>query len=232
MDAAESTSPIELIPDNPDKLKAQLAHDVAQLGSWPIVATEHACPVLSGTGVVRWREYRWCTQKYVDRAGELQEKKVQVFQDCTGTRQEFLATFKRKLLTWLPHRQQLQWDRLWQRKKKRDAPTLLSATSEVVTEAFSDKVKNMCVGEVDVRIDFIKNAELRSPNQAQREYFIHQYLSLLCTVVQWKTVNQGVETLHTHTNMFCSDDRKHDGVFAAHCLRHLAKEVALEPNLC
>ena len=48
----------------------------------------------------------------------------------------------------------------------------------------------------------------------------------MCAVVQWKTRDVlGGEILRTQTYMFCSDDRKHDGVFAAHCLEYLAREV-------
>ena len=84
----------------------------------------------------------------------------------------------------------------------------------------------MPIGNVEIRIDFIQNAELKSPNEAQQEFFLHQYLSLLCTVVQWKTLDsQNREVLRTRTYMFCSHDRRHDGVFAAACLRHLLEKV-------
>ena len=66
----------------------------------------------------------------------------------------------RKLLTWLPHKRQLLWDDLWQRN---------GAVNGVLG---CERVRTMLPGQVHVRLDFIKNAELRSPNQAQREYFI------------------------------------------------------------
>ena len=67
---------------------------------------------------------------------------------------------------------------------------------------------------------------MRSPDQVPREFFVHQYLSLLCAVIQWKTVSaDGTIMLRTQIYMFCSDDRKHDGVYAAHCLARLATDV-------
>jgi hypothetical protein len=74
-------------------------------------------------------------------------------------------------------------------------------------------------------MDFIQNAELKNPIQAQREFFVHQYVSLLCMVVQWKTVEDEAETLRTRTILFMSDDKKHDGAFAAFCLKHLISQV-------
>ena len=200
-------------------MKPQRELDVKQRGHWPIAsAAGTGCPVLEGTGVVRWREYVWCVQKFIDRSGKAQEKKVQQFQDCSGTRQEFLGTYKRKILEWLPHKQHLQWDRTWQRNL-----FIVNESTE-----YSLKTNNLSLGEVEVRIDFIKNAEMRSPVEAQREYFIHQYLSLLCAVVQWKTLDEeGNHVLRTRTYMFCSDDHKHDGAFASHCLKYLAEEVFL-----
>jgi hypothetical protein len=113
---------LELIPDakliNPSahKVAVQRAQDVAQLGSWPLrVGTP--CPFVESQGFTRWREYRWAVQQYVDRSGAPKESKLQVMQEVTGTKQEFLATFKRKLLQWLPHMQHKRWDDMWQRKK-------------------------------------------------------------------------------------------------------------------
>jgi hypothetical protein len=172
-------------------------------------------------GTVNWREYRWSVQRYIDRAGKVVEKSIQVLTDCRGSRTEFLATFKRKLLAWLEHRQHLQWDRMWQNNNV-----------SVDDGEHSLRVANMAPGDVHVRIDFIKNAELHSPNQAQREYFIHQYLSLLCAVVQYKTVDKHQrEELHSRTIMFCSNDKKHDGVFTADCLEHLATKVSFVKRL-
>ena len=211
---------------------AQLLVDLQTRGIWPITADQAqnggGCPVLEGQGMVRWREYQWCVQRYVDRAGKAQEKKVQVFVTRTGSRQDFLATYKRKVLEWLPHRLHLGWDLKWQRNSP-DPSTfteLVDSSTEPVTSSSSEKVRNMVPGEVEIRIDFIKNAEMKSPNQAQREFFISQYLSLHCAVVQWKTVGDlGVEVLHSQTYMFCSDDSHHDGAFAAHTLAYLVKEV-------
>ena len=157
-------------------------------------------------------------------------------QDVTGSRQEFLATYKRKILEWLPHRRHKLWDDTW--GKTRPAPELHSESSAPVGADCSERVRTMRPGEVSVRIDFIQNAELRSPLAVQREYFSSQYVSLLCAVVQWKTVDSTTtssssssscsapsEQLHTRTYMFMSDDRKHDGAYAAYCLEHLAKQV-------
>jgi hypothetical protein len=94
----------------------------------------------------------------------------------------------------------------------------------------SRRVANLRPGEVEIRIDFIKNAEMHSPVEAQREFFTHQYLSLLAMVVQWKVVDDNDQvTLHSRTIMYMSDDKKHDGVFAAYSLTHAIKEVI--PNL-
>ena len=250
----DGTSAVSLEPMMVATEAALLAHDVKSLGVWPLQSGHAACPVLLCAENVNWREYRWCLQAYVDRAGKAQEKKVQVYQECHGTRQEFLARFKRKILEWLPHRQHLEWDRMWQsnsisssvslhvidgRSSVPVVPLRGSETSSVPLRGsetnsvplcgdHSKKIDNMVLGEVDARIDFIKNAELKSPNQAQREYFVHQYLSLLCTVVQWKVVNADQrEELRTRTYMFCSEDRHHDGAFAAYSLKYLATEVSL-----
>ena len=221
----EGASAIFIERLSPEVDKAKLAHDVAHRGQWPVSASAVPCPVLDRDGgPVRWREYVWCSQKFVDRTGKAQEKKIQQFQDRVGTRQEFLSTFKRKILEWLPHKQHLEWDSLWQRLRPQ-APTQ-PETMESVSGDHSLKLQNMPLGEVEVRIDFIKNAELKSPNEAQREYFVHQYMSLLCCVIHWKSLDdRGNPVLRTRTFMFCSDDRKHDGVFAAHCLAYLAKNV-------
>ena len=82
----DGSSPIVVEPTC-SEIKAQLLHDVKTRGVWPICADKGGCPVLEGTGGCRWREYEWATQKFVDRRGVLQEKKIQVFQDRTGTRQ-------------------------------------------------------------------------------------------------------------------------------------------------
>ena len=193
----------------------QMEKDLAVRGFWPVRPGDHGgCPVLEGVGVCKWREYQWTIQHFVDRKGVHREKKNQVLVEVEGTRQEFLATFKRKLLLWLPHKRLLLWDKMW------------SLNREVDGQVCSQRVKNMPVGQVDVRIDFIKNAELRSPNQAQREYFISIGLSLLCAVVQWKTesVQEGQE-LHSRTCMYMSSDRKHDGAFAAFAMENLLKSI-------
>ena len=52
-------------------------------------------------------------QKFVTKRGQAKEKKLYVMQDVTGSRQEFLATFKRKILEWLPHRRHKLWDDTW-----------------------------------------------------------------------------------------------------------------------
>ena len=168
-------------------------------------------------GHVNWREYRWCRQSYIDRTGKVKEKAIQVYRDCRGTRQEFLATFKRKTLAWLSHRQHLEWDRMNQNNKD---------CSDACAGPHSQRVATMDLGDVHVRMDFIQNAEMHSPNEAQREFFVHQYLSLLCAVVQWKDLDEREqEFLRTQTIMFCSDDRKHDGTYTTHCLRHLVTQV-------
>ncbi len=122
-----------------------------------MAAGQAGCSVLEGTGFVRWREYQWCKQKYVDRKGVPQEKRIQVFQERTGTRQEFLATFKRKLVEWLPHRMHLEWDSIWQSKRlpSVSAPSVQSEVVEPVTETCSAKIRNMPIGEVEVRIGIL-----------------------------------------------------------------------------
>ena len=83
------------------------------------------------------------------------------------------------------------------------------------------RIVNLLPGEAEVRMDFIQNAGI----QAQREFFVHQYVSLLCMVVQWKTVEDETETLRTRTILYMSDDKIHDGAFAALCLKHLISQV-------
>ena len=119
--------------------QAQVDHDLKSRGVWPIAAGKTPCAVLEGPGFARWREYQWCVQKYVDRKGVPQEKKVQVFQDRTGSRQEFLATYRRKILEWLPHRQHLEWDRMWQGKqyKSRSSSSSYSSSSSSASSSSS-----------------------------------------------------------------------------------------------
>jgi len=118
---------------------------------------------------------------------------------------------------------------MWQHHAPKSSPAADQVKS--VNSNISERVRLMRPDEVYVRLDFIQNAELKSPEQVQREYFCHQYMSLLCTVVQWKTVDeQGCETLRSQTYMFCSDDKKHDGVFAAHALKYLAEKVIPKPD--
>ena len=164
------------------------------------------------------REYQWIISSFIDRSGEHKAKKTLVLKDVSGTRQQFLATFKRKLLCWLPHKRQLLWDKMWQKNR--------------VDADFTERSKNMQPGDVHVRIDFIKNAELHSPHEAQREFFVHQYLSLMCAVVQWKVTNtEGVAELRSQTFMYMSDDRKHDGAFASFCVKDLVSRVPNLPGL-
>jgi hypothetical protein len=217
---------LTITPLDPGKLAEQLARDCKARGVWPIRAGAAGCPVLERAVPFKWNEYRWVKQSYVDRSGKLKENSIQVMKEVTGTRPEFLATFKRKLLQWLPHRLHHQWDSMWQKKRRAArAPVSDIQQSAPVSDDCSERARNMCVGEVDVRIDFIQNAELRTPNQVQREFFVHQYASLLCAVLQWKTCINNETVLHTRTIMFMSDDKKHDGAFAAHALNHLALEV-------
>ena len=76
-----------------------LAADVAARGVWPTQPGEHGpCPVLEAPGLCRWREYQWVVQHFVDRTGKHRERKNQILVEMSGTRQEFLATFKRCLL--------------------------------------------------------------------------------------------------------------------------------------
>ena len=116
-DADEVATAISFTPCSPSVVAERLKKDVVSRGVWPVLASQAGCPVLEGKGMAKWREYRWVEQKFVDRKGSLQEKKTQVLKEITGSRQEFLATFKRKLLEWLPHRQHLLWDKKWQRKQ-------------------------------------------------------------------------------------------------------------------
>ena len=201
----------------------QLQNDVANLGNWPLLPG-HTCPVLSASGPAKWREYRKSIQQYVDKKGALKKKTIMILQEVTGTRVQFLATFKRKLLEWLPHKRHLLWDKMWQKKRVHpgnndDKPCSL-------------RVANMKLGEVEIRIDFIKNAELRSPDEAQREFFNHQYVSLLCAVAQWKALDAdtGQEVLRSRTYMFTSDDRCHDGAYATWCLDWLVQRVRTNRN--
>ena len=101
----------------PNVIKKQLQHDLSNRGSWPL-KPNCSCEVLNSPGITKWREYRWVVQSYVDRSSKLCESKIQVMQDVTGSRQEFLATYKRKLLEWLPHMQHKRWDNMWQRNRK------------------------------------------------------------------------------------------------------------------
>ena len=113
------------------------------------------------------------------------------------------------MLNWLPHKRQLLWDDLWQHNGVVDG--VLGC----------ERVRTMRPGHVHVRLDFIKNAELRSPNQAQREYFISLGLSLLCVVVQWRVDGE----LRSRTFMYLSEDRKHDGSFAEWAMAHLVQHI-------
>jgi hypothetical protein len=194
----------------------QMIADCAARGVWPIQPGAHGCcPVLEAAGPpCKWREYQWVDQSFVDREGKHQQRKNQVLVEMSGTRQEFLATFKRKLLSWLPHKRHLLWDEMWYQ-------------NSIVDDVLGcERVRTMLIGDVHARLDFIKNADLRSPHQAQREYFISIGLSLLCAVVQWKVINADATVeLHSRTVMFMSDDRKHDGAFAAWGAKYLVSTI-------
>jgi len=192
----------------------QLLQDRATLGVWPIQSGAAACPAYETQSSCKWREYQWVEQSFVDRDGKHQNRKNQVLVEQSGVRQDFLATFKRKLLAWLPHKQHLLWDDFWYQN------------AFVNEELGCERVRTMQVGDVHVRLDFIKNAELRSPHQAQREFFVSLGLSLLCAVVQWKVADaDGKRMLRSRTVMFMSDDRKHDGVFAGWGMDYLVSNV-------
>ena len=129
--------------------EAQMRHDCGTRGVWPLPAGSAGCPVLEAPGSATWREYQCKFHHFVDRTGTHREKKAQVLVEVKGTRQQFLATFKRKLLQWLPHKRHLLWDAHWQKN------TL------VCDESCSERIRQMRPGQVDVRVDFIKNAEVR-----------------------------------------------------------------------